>query len=83
MPPKPQLTYAQLCYRAIKAMGGKATLQDICGWMIDNYDWYRYNEGAGWEVSDGQSCAAYSWYFFSDFSFALSGLLFYPLFKSN
>ncbi|KIK92358.1 hypothetical protein PAXRUDRAFT_830015 [Paxillus rubicundulus Ve08.2h10] len=51
MPPKPQLTYAQLCYRAIKAMGGKATLQDICGWMIDNYDWYRYNEGAGWENS--------------------------------
>ncbi|KAF9222039.1 hypothetical protein BS17DRAFT_796841 [Gyrodon lividus] len=51
MPPKPQLTYAQLCYRAIKAMGGRATLQDICGWMIDNYDWYRYNEGAGWENS--------------------------------
>ncbi|KAF8843157.1 hypothetical protein BDN67DRAFT_1009215 [Paxillus ammoniavirescens] len=51
MPPKPQFTYAQLCYRAIKAMGGKATLQDICGWMIDNYDWYRYNEGAGWENS--------------------------------
>ena len=18
--------------------------------MVDNYDWYRYNEGAGWEV---------------------------------
>ncbi|KIJ70486.1 hypothetical protein HYDPIDRAFT_164509 [Hydnomerulius pinastri MD-312] len=51
MPPKPQLTYAQLCYRAIKGMGGKATLQDICGWMMDNYDWYRYNEGAGWENS--------------------------------
>ncbi|KAF8138685.1 hypothetical protein EV363DRAFT_1252491 [Boletus edulis] len=51
MPPKPSFTYAQLCYRAIKAMGGKATLQDICGWMMDNYDWYRYNEGAGWENS--------------------------------
>ncbi|KAG6378902.1 hypothetical protein JVT61DRAFT_13185 [Boletus reticuloceps] len=51
MPPKPSFTYAQLCYRAIKSMGGKATLQDICGWMIDNYDWYRYNEGAGWENS--------------------------------
>ncbi|KAG6335049.1 hypothetical protein ID866_4051 [Astraeus odoratus] len=51
MPPKPPFTYAHLCYRAIKAMGGKATLQDICGWMIDNYDWYRYNEGAGWENS--------------------------------
>jgi len=55
MPPKPPFTYAQLCYRAIKAMGGKATLQDICGWMIENYDWYRYNEGAGWEVSFGVS----------------------------
>ncbi|KAG0702354.1 hypothetical protein DFH29DRAFT_805076 [Suillus ampliporus] len=51
MPPKPQFTYAQLCYRAIKAMGGKATLQDICSWMMENYDWYRYNEGAGWENS--------------------------------
>ncbi|EIW82527.1 hypothetical protein CONPUDRAFT_165109 [Coniophora puteana RWD-64-598 SS2] len=51
MPPKPQLTYAQLCYRAIKAMGGKATLHDICTWMIDNYDWYRYNQGQGWENS--------------------------------
>ncbi|KAG8218831.1 hypothetical protein J3R82DRAFT_4509 [Butyriboletus roseoflavus] len=51
MPPKPSLTYAQLCYRAIKAMAGKATLQDICGWMMDTYDWYRYNEGAGWENS--------------------------------
>ncbi|KAI6035487.1 hypothetical protein F5J12DRAFT_887274 [Pisolithus orientalis] len=51
MPPKPPLTYAQLCYRAIRAMGGKATLQDICGWMMENYDWYRYNEGAGWENS--------------------------------
>ncbi|OAX39161.1 hypothetical protein K503DRAFT_856219 [Rhizopogon vinicolor AM-OR11-026] len=51
MPPKPQFTYAQLCHRAIKAMGGKATLQDICSWMMENYDWYRYNEGAGWENS--------------------------------
>ncbi|KAH7916767.1 hypothetical protein BJ138DRAFT_1121570 [Hygrophoropsis aurantiaca] len=51
MPAKPQLTYAQLCYRAIKSMGGKATLQDICSWMMDNFDWYRYNEGAGWENS--------------------------------
>ena len=50
MPPKPPFTYAQLCYRAIKTMGGKATLQDICGWMMDNHEWYHYNEGAGWEV---------------------------------
>ncbi|KZT27013.1 hypothetical protein NEOLEDRAFT_1240670 [Neolentinus lepideus HHB14362 ss-1] len=51
MPPKPQLTYAQLCYKAIKAMGGRATLQDICNWAINNYDWYRFNEGTGWESS--------------------------------
>ncbi|THH12913.1 hypothetical protein EW146_g7244 [Bondarzewia mesenterica] len=51
MPPKPQFTYAQLCYRAIKALGGKATLQDIISWMIENYDWYRYNEKTGWEKS--------------------------------
>lgn len=50
MPPKPQFTYAQLCYRAIKALDGKATLQDIISWMMENYDWYRYNEKTGWEV---------------------------------
>ncbi|KII95886.1 hypothetical protein PLICRDRAFT_34839 [Plicaturopsis crispa FD-325 SS-3] len=51
MPPKPPLTYAQLCYRAIKALGGKATLQDICQWMMETFDWYHFNEGAGWENS--------------------------------
>lgn len=50
MPPRPQFTYAQLCYKAICAMEGKATLQDICCWVSDNFDWYRYNEGSGWEV---------------------------------
>jgi forkhead box protein K len=50
MPPKPTFTYAQLCYRAIKSLDGKATLQDICGWMMETFDWYRYNEGSGWEV---------------------------------
>ncbi|KAF9652144.1 hypothetical protein BDM02DRAFT_3109550 [Thelephora ganbajun] len=51
MPPKPPYTYAQLCYRAIKAHGGKATLQDIIGWMIDSFEWYKYNVGSGWENS--------------------------------
>ena len=51
MPPKPQLTYAIMCYRAIKSLGGKATLQDICGWMRETFDWYKYNDDAGWEVS--------------------------------
>jgi forkhead box protein K len=49
VPLKPPLTYAQLCYRAIKAFGGKATLQDINQWIMDTYDWYKYN-GGGWKV---------------------------------
>jgi forkhead box protein K len=49
MPPRPQLTYAQLCYRAIKAIGGKATLQEITQWIIEAFDWYKYND-AGWQV---------------------------------
>src|SRR5258708_6743982 len=51
MPPKPPFTYAQLCYRAIKSLGGKATLQDIISWMMESFDWYRFNEKTGWEVS--------------------------------
>lgn len=50
MPPKPQLTYAQLCYRAIKALGGKASLQEICQWIKDTFDWYKYCS-KDWEVS--------------------------------
>ncbi|KAI0722150.1 hypothetical protein C8T65DRAFT_564973 [Cerioporus squamosus] len=50
MPPKPQLTYAQLCYRAIKALGGKASLQEICQWIKDTYDWYKYCS-KDWESS--------------------------------
>ncbi|KAI0663127.1 fork head domain-containing protein [Cubamyces menziesii] len=50
MPPKPPLTYAQLCYRAIKALGGKASLQEICQWIKDNFDWYKYCS-KDWESS--------------------------------
>jgi forkhead box protein K len=50
MPSKPQLTYAQICYRALKALGGRAPLQDILGWCVETYDWFKYNEKAGWEV---------------------------------
>ena len=49
MPPKPPFTYAQLIYRAIKAIGNKATLQEICSWIMNTYDYYRYAE-AGWTV---------------------------------
>ncbi|KAH9999372.1 hypothetical protein BJV77DRAFT_976929 [Russula vinacea] len=51
MPPKPPFTYAQLCYRAIKSLGGKATLQEIISWMMESFDWYRFNEKTGWEKS--------------------------------
>ncbi|KAL5508381.1 FHL1 [Sanghuangporus vaninii] len=51
MPPRPQFTYAQLCYRAITALDGKATLQEICNWISESYEWYRLNEGSGWESS--------------------------------
>jgi hypothetical protein len=50
MPPKPTITYANLSYRAIKAQNGRATLQEICVWIAENFDWYRVNEGTGWEV---------------------------------
>ncbi|KAH8113354.1 hypothetical protein DFH11DRAFT_1510596 [Phellopilus nigrolimitatus] len=51
MPPRPQLTYAQLCYKAISSLNGKATLQEICIWVSESFDWYRYHEGTGWESS--------------------------------
>ncbi|KAF9818358.1 hypothetical protein IEO21_02873 [Rhodonia placenta] len=50
MPPKPPFTYAQLCYRAIKALEGKASLQDICLWIKETYEWYRYC-AKDWESS--------------------------------
>ncbi|KAH9938473.1 uncharacterized protein B0H18DRAFT_1112627 [Fomitopsis serialis] len=50
MPPKPPFTYAQLCYRAIKALGGKASLQEICQWVRETFDWYKYC-AKDWESS--------------------------------
>ncbi|OCH95977.1 hypothetical protein OBBRIDRAFT_830572 [Obba rivulosa] len=50
MPPKPQLTYAQLCFRGIKALGGKASLQDICQWIKETYEWFKYCD-KDWESS--------------------------------
>ena len=49
MPPKPPFTYAQLIFKAIKAIGGKATLQEICTWISQTYDYYKYVDGA-WMV---------------------------------
>lgn len=49
IPPKPPFTYAQLIYRSIKELGGKATLQEICSWIMNAHEYYRYADGA-WMV---------------------------------
>ncbi|KAF9452182.1 hypothetical protein P691DRAFT_722501 [Macrolepiota fuliginosa MF-IS2] len=46
MPTKPPFTYAQLIYRAIKAIDGKATLQEICNWIVTTHDYYKYADSA-------------------------------------
>lgn len=51
MPPKPAFTYAQLIYRAIKSLDGKATLQEICTWIMNEYEYYRYADSSAWMVS--------------------------------
>ncbi|KZT51376.1 hypothetical protein CALCODRAFT_460577 [Calocera cornea HHB12733] len=48
---KPPYTYAQLCYRALRDMGGRATLQDIIDWMMRTFDWYRQHPNSGWQTS--------------------------------
>jgi forkhead box protein K len=50
MPPKPPFTYAQLIYRAIKDIGGKATLQEICNWITNKHEYYQHAD-ASWMVS--------------------------------
>ncbi|THH33757.1 hypothetical protein EUX98_g362 [Antrodiella citrinella] len=50
IPPKPQYTYAQLCYRAIKGLAGRGSLQDICQWIQDNFEYYKYSD-KDWESS--------------------------------
>lgn len=49
--PKPNLTYAQLIYRAITTFeDGKATLQEICAWISKEFEYYRVNDGSVWMV---------------------------------
>ncbi|TCD71369.1 Pre-rRNA-processing protein fhl1 [Steccherinum ochraceum] len=50
IPPKPQYTYAQLCYRAIKGLAGRGSLQDICQWIQENFEYYKYSD-KDWESS--------------------------------
>ncbi|KAF7355084.1 hypothetical protein MSAN_01423900 [Mycena sanguinolenta] len=42
IPEKPSLTLRQLIQSAIKDLGGKATLQDVCTWIMDNYEHYQH-----------------------------------------
>lgn len=55
MPPKPPYTYAILCYRAIAAHNGQASLSEIVSWIRDEFEWYRWNDECGWEVSRDES----------------------------
>ncbi|KAF5388357.1 hypothetical protein D9615_000136 [Tricholomella constricta] len=50
MPPKPPFTYAQLIFKAIKAIGEKATLQEICSWIMNTHEYYQYTD-ASWMSS--------------------------------
>ncbi|QRW05337.1 Forkhead domain [Ceratobasidium sp. AG-Ba] len=52
-PVRPAITFATHCYHAIKALGGRATLADICQWMRDKYEWFTSAEGLAtkWESS--------------------------------
>lgn len=40
-----------MVYRAINALRGKATLQDIVTWMRNEYEFYKYSDNNTWEVS--------------------------------
>ncbi|KAJ7688449.1 hypothetical protein B0H17DRAFT_1068780 [Mycena rosella] len=42
IPEKPSLTLRQLIQGAIKDLGGKATLQEICTWIMNGYEHYRH-----------------------------------------
>ncbi|KAG5644592.1 hypothetical protein DXG03_008166 [Asterophora parasitica] len=50
MPPKPPFTYAQLIFKAIRAIGEKATLQEICSWIMSTHEYYRFSD-ASWMSS--------------------------------
>lgn len=52
-PQRPAITFATHCYHAIKALGGRATLAEICQWMRERYEWFTCPEGlaTNWEVS--------------------------------
>ncbi|CAE6404810.1 unnamed protein product, partial [Rhizoctonia solani] len=52
-PQRPAITFATHCYHAIRALGGRATLAEICQWMREQYEWFTSAEGlaTNWESS--------------------------------
>ncbi|CAE7128161.1 unnamed protein product [Rhizoctonia solani] len=52
-PQRPAITFATHCYHAIRALGGRATLAEICQWMREQYEWFISAEGlaTNWESS--------------------------------
>ncbi|KAK7061497.1 hypothetical protein R3P38DRAFT_2829837 [Favolaschia claudopus] len=42
IPEKPSLTLRQLILSAIKDLGGKATLQEVCTWIMNSYEYYQH-----------------------------------------
>jgi len=51
-------TNAQLIYRAIKAIYSKATLQEICNWIMTTYNYFKYVDSA-WMVRELLSFSKY------------------------
>lgn len=51
-PLKPDLTYATIIYRALANMQkGRGTLGQVCDWVAGEWEWFRMNPDAGWQVS--------------------------------
>jgi hypothetical protein len=51
-PLKPDLTYATIIYRALASIPrGRGTLGQVCDWVAGEWEWFRLNPEAGWQVS--------------------------------
>jgi hypothetical protein len=51
-PIKPQLTYATIIHRALSNVPrGRGTLGQVCDWVAGEWEWFRLNPEAGWQVS--------------------------------
>lgn len=51
-PMKPPLTYTTLILLSLQAfVEHKATIPEMCEWIMGEFDWYRVNKESGWQVS--------------------------------